>query len=64
MSKANLNFNDTKVKNSRFYNSKYSINIDKKDIKKQSYLTKFHGVKKVLNTLLVIRMMIKLNQCA
>ena len=64
MSKANLNFNDTKVKNSRFYNSKYSINIDKKDIKKQSYLTKFNGVKKVLNTLLVIRMMIKLNQCA
>ena len=62
MSKANKNFNGIEVKKNVFHNCKYPINIDKVAIEKSACLTRFHIVKKVLNTLLV-KKNIKLNHC-
>ena len=47
-----MNFHTIEVKKTVFHKSKYTIKINEDDIKRYSYLTNFHMVKKVLNTLL------------
>ena len=64
MSKTNLNFSDIDIKQSAFYNSKYPINIEKVYIKKILISNKvLYRKKMVLNTLLAIKMTIKLKHC-
>lgn len=43
--------------------SKYPININEADIKIYWYLTKFHMLKKFLDTLFVTKIMTKLGHC-